>query len=173
MVIWITGLSASGKTSIGRLVYRLWKTESPDTVFIDGDEIRAFFHFDDHTEEGRRLNADRISGLCAWLDSQEINVVCCTMSLFNDLLRSNRETLSRYFEVFLDVPMEVLYRRDNKDLYAPALRGEAGNVVGVDLPFEPPADPDLVIDNSPERDDFTPLAADILARALAAFGQSR
>ena len=63
--------------------------------------------------------------------------------------------------------MEVAYRRDVKNLYAPALAGKMKNVVGVDLPFTPPSAPDMVVDNSQDRDDLRPIAADILKRACA------
>ena len=172
MVIWLSGLSGSGKTAIGRRLVALWKDEAPNTVLVDGDEVRDLLAIPRDTAsftlEGRREVARRICNICAWLDRQDINVVCCTMSFFDDLRRANRETLSRYFEVFISVPMEVLYERDDKDLYAPALRGEIANVIGVDLPFTPPADPDLVVDNSRDGGDLDALAAQILKKAIAA-----
>lgn len=154
MVIWITGLSGSGKTTIGKEVYAKWKSTASNTVMVDGDEVRRILKFDEgekaYSIDGRRIVAERIAEMCAWLDSQEINVVCCTMSFFTHLHRLNRERLSAYFEVYLSVPMEVLYQRDYKDLYKPALRGEKKNVIGVDIPFIPPSAPDMVIDNSAE-----------------------
>ena len=171
MVIWLTGLSGAGKTSIGRQVYALWKEIAPNTVIVDGDVVLRLLRVppgeEAYTLEGRRVVAKAISDICAWLNSQEINVVCCTMSLFPEIQRRNRESLSDYFEVYVQVPMEVVCRRDTKDLYGPAQRGEVKNVIGVDLPFVPPEAPDLVVDNSEDRDDFEPLAKDILRQALA------
>ena len=173
MVIWITGLSGSGKTTIGKHVYSQWKILAPHTVMIDGDEVRRILKFDtgdaSYTLDGRRVVAERICEMCAWLDRQQINVVCCTMSFFPHLHRRNREELSAYFEVFLSVPKEVLYRRDYKNLYAPALRGESKNVVGVDIPFTPPENPDLIIDNSEDHfvdSELDALGQDILTKAL-------
>jgi adenylylsulfate kinase len=168
LIIWLTGLSSSGKTTLGRHVYDLWRAEEANTVIIDGDEIRNVIKSttsDTYSMEGRRTVAGHYCDLCAWLDRQDINVVCCTISSFEDLRARNRETLSKYFEVYIEVPMEVLYRRDSKNLYAPALAGEIKNVVGVDLAFSPPSAPDMVVDNSQDRDDLKPLAADILNRA--------
>ena len=151
MVIWLTGLSGAGKTTIGRHVFQLFKERAPNTVLIDGDEIRRLFRWHEDecffTLDGRREVAERIAELCAWLDRQGINVICCTISLFKHLHERNRETFSNYFEVFIEVPMETLFERDGKNLYAQARRGEIKNVIGVDLPFSPPKNPDLVIDN--------------------------
>ena len=128
MIIWLTGLSGSGKTTIGRHLDANLKARAQHTVMVDGDEVRRILKSDrgpeSYTLEGRRLVAERIAEMCAWLDRQEINVVCCTMSRFHDIQRKNREVFSKYFEVYLSVPMEVLYRRDNINLYGPALRGE-------------------------------------------------
>ncbi len=170
MIIWLTGLSASGKTTLGRHICDLWRAEEPNTVIIDGDEIRNILKYnsgDAYSEESRRIIAGHYCDLCAWLDRQDINAVCCTISSFEDLRARNRETFSKYFEVYIEVPMEVAYRRDVKNLYAPALAGKMKNVVGVDLPFTPPSAPDMVVDNSQDRDDLRPIAADILKRACA------
>lgn len=167
MVIWLTGLSGAGKTTIGRHVHAILREKAPNTVFIDGDEIRRIFDWyqDEYffTLDGRREVAERIAELCGWLDRQGINVVCCTISLFGFLHERNRKTFSRYFEVFIDVPLEILFRRDDKDLYARARRGEIKNVVGIDLPFEPPLNPDLVIDNGTKGTDPRHIAERILS----------
>ncbi len=171
MVIWLTGLSGSGKTTLGRHLYALWKAQAPDTVLVDGDDIRRILGREeeerDYTPDGRRNVAERIHEICAWLDRQCINVVCCTMSFFPDVHERNRRVLSRYFEVYISVPMDILRRRDTKNLYAPAMRHEITNVIGVDLPFTPPAASDMVIDNSRDGVDLDALAAGILEKALA------
>lgn len=169
MVIWLIGLAGSGKTTIGREVCRQWKMNAPNTVLVDGDEIRRIFKHDHaprcYTVEGRRQNAERIAEICAWLDRQDVNVVCCILSIFHDVQRRNTETYSGYFEVFIDAPLETVIERDTKNLYGPALRGEASNVVGVDIEFEPPANPNMVIDNRADSLDAATVARDILARA--------
>lgn len=170
MVIWVIGLSASGKTTLGRYIYNELKKVQANTVFIDGDEIRQIFKHDrgssPYTLEGRRVNADRICEMCAWLDRQEINVVCCILSVFEESREWNRKTYSKYYEVYIDVPMEILKNRETKELYAAAYRGEIKNVVGVDIPFTTPKNPDYVLDNSPDNIDFEKAARDILKKAM-------
>lgn len=169
MVIWITGLSASGKTTLGKKVYEAWKEKASNTVFVDGDHIRKIFQHDNkdnsYTVEERKKNADRICDLCAWLDSQGINVVCCILSLFEESRKWNRENYSKYFEVYIDVPMDVLMKREVKGLYKAAREGGLKNVVGVDIPFTPPANPDFVLNNSSDNVDFKKVAAAILTKA--------
>ena len=83
MVVWLVGMSGSGKTTVGRLVYNAYKKIHPNTVFVDGDEIRALFKHDDlkkdYSVEQRRRNAERIYEICLWLDRQGINVVCLSL----------------------------------------------------------------------------------------------
>ena len=169
MVIWIIGLSGAGKTTLGRAVYDLYKKEAPNTVFVDGDEMRRIFKHDQSAEaytiEGRRENAQRICELCAWLDRQKVNVVCCILSIFEESRLWNRRTYSKYFEVYISVPLEVLKRRDPKGMYAAALEGNMRHVVGVDIPFVPPGKPDYVVDNSADNVDLNGEAAEILKRA--------
>lgn len=169
MVIWLVGMSGAGKSVIGRALYRQMKAFNPATVLVDGDEIREVFKHDrsdDHySVEGRRQNAERIRSLCAWLDRQEIDVVCCILSIFEESHAWNRDTYSKYLEVYVSAPMETLVERNPKDLYRRAARGEIANVVGVDIPFTPPANPDLVIVNGPDPVDPDEAAARILAHA--------
>jgi adenylylsulfate kinase len=66
--------------------------------------------------------------------------------------------VSRYFEVFLEVPIDVLVKRDQKGLYSGAIAGTVKNVVGMDMPFPPPIAPDLVIDNGVHAEEFTVIA---------------
>ena len=171
MVIWIIGLSGSGKTTIGSEVYRQWKQTQANTVLIDGDEIRRIFRHnlsaDCYTIDARRINAERIIEICSWLDSQQINLVCCLLSIFPEHQARNRELYKKYFEVFIDTPMDKLAQRDVKNLYSPAQRGEISNVVGVDIPFTKPPGPDMTIDNREDGIDVKSVAREILIRAGA------
>ena len=169
MVIWLIGLSASGKTTLGREIYNQWKSTEPNTVFIDGDEIRDIFKQDQeensHTIDGRRKNAERICELCAWLDRQSINVVCSILSIFENSQEWNRKNYSKYFEVFISVPMDTLLKRETKNLYKLANLGKIKNVVGVDIPFKPPKNPDYIFRNTKALSDIKSTAKEILTLA--------
>ena len=168
MVIWLIGLSGAGKTTIGKCVHREWKKHEPNTVLVDGDEIRELFSLNqedsDYSLDGRRKNAERIKHLCAWLDRQGVNVVCNILLLFSDVSDWNRENLSGYLEVYISTPLDVVKKRDSKGLYSAAEKGEMKNVVGIDIPFPPPAHPDLTIDNSDSNPEHELVAKQILSR---------
>lgn len=169
MVVWVIGLSGSGKTTLGREMARQWRAATPNVVLLDGDEVRQVFAHDRgddaYTPQGRRVNAERLVALCELLDRQGIHVVCCVLSIFGDMRRDNRGRFSRYFEIFMDASLEAVMARDAKGLYAAAKRGQARNVVGVDIPFERPATPDLVIDSSGPCADVPALAGMALRAA--------
>ena len=170
MVIWLIGLSGSGKTTLGTELVRQWQGTEPNTLLVDGDHVRRIFGQDkqaaDYTLAGRRVNAERIFELCGWLDAQSHNVVCSVLSIFPDVRARGRQHFRRYFEVFLNPPLQTLVERDTKGLYRKALSGEITQVVGVDIPFPPPTDADLEIDTS-QSADVPGLARHILEAARA------
>jgi cytidine diphosphoramidate kinase len=169
MVIWLIGMSGSGKTTLGREVALQLRHVAPNTVLLDGDEVREVFahHVGDdaHTVEGRRVNAQRLTALCELLDRQGIHVVCCVLSIFPDMRAANRTRFSGYFEVFMDASLAALEARDTKGLYAAARRGDMANVVGIDIPFPRPARSDMVIDSSGSPQNLDALAAAVLRKA--------
>ena len=169
MVIWFIGMSGSGKTTLGREVVNQLRRFSPNTVFLDGDDVRAVCRHDrgehPYTVEGRRINAERITALCELLDRQGIHVVCCVLSIFPEMRSGHRQRFSDYFEVFMDAPLNVLESRDVKGLYASARRGQASNVVGMDIPFPRPEQADMVVDSSGAGGNVDELATHVLKKA--------
>lgn len=166
MVIWLVGLSGAGKSTIAKEVYTKLKQKRAQTVLIDGDEIRAIFKHDTtpqaYTAESRYQNACRIQAMCQWLDKQQIDVVCSILCVFPEFSQQNRLLFSKYHEVFVDVPLQTLTERDNKGLYQACLQGEMYNVVGIDIPYSPPEQPDLVIQNDFSEQSLVVYTAQIL-----------
>tara|TARA_B100000315_G_C14466251_1_gene536106 strand:+ start:577 stop:1083 length:507 start_codon:yes stop_codon:yes gene_type:complete len=155
MVLWIIGLSSAGKTTLAKEVLRKVKTIQSNVVLIDGDVIREVFSNDlGYTLEDRRKNADRICGLCKFLDDQGINVLCAILSLFPESRLWNRENIKNYYEVYIDNTIEDLEQRDYKGLYRKYNKGKIKNVPGMDIEFVPPTNPDLIIKNDGEIDDL-------------------
>ena len=168
MVVWIIGLAGSGKSAIGRATHELWKRKNPAVVLLDGDTLRHVMGDDlGHTLADRETNGWRMCRLCLELDKQDIDVICCILSLFPEQRAWNRQHYSSYLEVAIDVSMETLRARDQKGLYSGAARGEISDVAGVDLPYPVP-NADLVLENTAPTDDFGPFAEAIIAAAEAA-----
>jgi len=164
MVIWIIGLSGTGKTTLATQVVERIRNLNGKVVLLDGDLIRTLFGNDvDHSIEGRRRNAERLSHLTKFLADQGVHVVAAVLSIFPEWRNWNRENINAYCEVYIKASMQTLLRRDIKDLYGKAIRGEIINVVGVDIPFPEPENPELVIENDSDRIEFGDLTDRILS----------
>ena len=148
-VFWITGLSGAGKTTIGYLLYTKLKAQKNPIVFLDGDELRKVFGNDlGYSKEDRLKSAFRNSRLCKLLSDQEIDVIFCTISMFDAIREWNRENIKNYFEIYLDVSLETL--KDRKNIY----RENNNDIVGINVLAEIPKNPDIVLDNN---GDFSPI----------------
>jgi cytidine diphosphoramidate kinase len=165
MIIWIIGLSGAGKTTLGKELCGIIKNEKPNTVFIDGDMVREIMGNDlGHSLEDRRKNAGRICRLCKVLEEQRINVVCAILSIFPESREWNRINFRQYFEVYIDVPMDVLIKRNQKGLYAAALEGKRNDVIGINIPFEKPVNPDYTFYNTLDLASMGIVALDIFKK---------
>jgi adenylylsulfate kinase len=141
-VIWITGLSGAGKTTIGRLVHDALMQRNAQTIFLDGDELRTVFEGGHKFDRDSRLSLALSYGrLCLMLARQGFTVVCATISMRREVYSWNRANLPGYTEIYLDVADEIRHRRDPKRYYAQTKRGKlnefAGHDQGVDLPENP------------------------------------
>ncbi|MDH5546995.1 MAG: adenylyl-sulfate kinase [Gammaproteobacteria bacterium] len=147
-VFWVTGLSGAGKTTLASKLAQYLKENGKSVVFLDGDELREVFgDIHAHTRSERLALAKRYSRLCKMLSDQNKDVVCATISMFHEVQDWNRANIENYIEIFIDVPIEILVKRDQKRLYSHALAGKIENVMGVDVVAEFPVRPDLTIVN--------------------------
>ena len=153
MMIWFTGLSGSGKSTIANALEQKLTEKNIHTFSLDGDNIRLGINEDlgfspeDRTENLRRIG--HIGKLMA-----DAGLVC--LAAFVSPLNKDRERLrkiigkNRFIEIFVNTPLEVCEARDVKGLYAKARRGEIKDFTGINAPFEAPTYPDLIIDTSTE-----------------------
>ena len=151
-VYWITGLAGSGKTTIGTLFAARLRSSNPAMVMVDGDTIREVVgNVVGHAPEERLRMAQLYSRLCWMLSAQGLDVVCATVSMFNQVRAWNREHLCHYREIWVRAPLDVLVKRDQKRLYSGALNGTVTQVMGMDVAVEEPQSPDVILDNDGSR----------------------
>ena len=156
-VIWITGLSAAGKTTLARAVTERLRDRGRSVVLLDGDELREVLGAvaatsRNHGRDGRLALAFQYAHLCQIVAQPGVTVVIATISLFSEVHGWNRTHLPGYVEVYLRVPLEELRRRDPKGIYGRFEAGELRDVAGLDLPVDEPAAPDYVLDFDEARD---------------------
>jgi adenylylsulfate kinase-like enzyme len=155
-VVWITGLSGAGKTTLALEVVRRLKENTANVVMLDGDELREVFgavapNTQNHGRDARLALAMQYAHLCKVIAAQGITVVIATISLFKEVHAWNRANLPGYFEVYLKIPLEELRQRDPKGIYKRFDAGALTNVAGLDLIIDEPLAADLVIVFEPVR----------------------
>lgn len=156
MVIWVTGLSGAGKTTLCKALYQLLKPKVPELVLLDGDAVRAAVSGDlGYREAERFAHVQRVQAMTKLLSDQRLVVLVAVLYSHPDLLAWNRQHVREYFEVYLHASLTVLQQRDPKGLYAEAAGKQTPNVVGVDIPWHAPTMADLIINTDelepPER----------------------
>lgn len=146
-VYFFTGLSGAGKTTLGGMVYERIKNLKDNVVIIDGDVARKVYVEDiGYTDEERLRGAYRTFRVAKWLSDQGIDVVVCSICMYEEVRKWNRDNIETYNEIYIKVSKETLIIRNKKRLYT-----DGKNVVGVDLPFDEPQYSDLVIENNGDK----------------------
>ncbi len=146
LVLWFTGLSGAGKSTIADLVERRLHAQGRHTMMLDGDNVRHGLNRDlGFTEADRVENIRRVSEVAALMAEAGLIVLVSFISPYRAERQAARERLpaGEFLEVFVDTPVAECRRRDPKGLYRKADAGELRNFTGVDAPYEPPERPDI------------------------------
>jgi adenylylsulfate kinase len=151
LLIWLTGLSGSGKSTIASELERQLYQNGAATYILDGDNIRSGLNNDlGFSEESRIENIRRIGEVAKLFIDAGVVVITAFISPFEkerDWVK-NLVGDEQCFQVFVDCPLEVCEARDVKGLYQKARKGEIKNFTGIDSPFEIPQSPNLVVNTS-------------------------
>jgi len=150
-ILWFTGLSAAGKSTIASLVDARLHALRRHTYLLDGDIVRLGLNKDLGFSDADRVeNIRRIAEVAALM----VDAGLITLVAFISPFRSQRDMARRlvqpgeFVEIFVDTPIEVAEARDPKGLYKKARRGEIKEFTGIDSPYEPPEDPEIRIDTT-------------------------
>lgn len=150
-LIWFTGLSGSGKSTIASRLEEELFNRGYHTYILDGDNVRSGLNSDlDFTDYGRKENIRRIGEVANLFVDAGIAVLASFISPFREEREFVRNTVgaSNFFEVFVDCPLEECENRDVKGLYKKARAGEIPHFTGISSPYEVPESPDILIDTS-------------------------
>ena len=154
--IWFTGLSGSGKSTTAETLTVLLQEHGRQVSVLDGDVVRTHLSKGlGFSKEDRDTNIRRIGFVAAELVSHGGLVICAAVSPYRYTRNEVRSLVGEehFVEVFVDTPLRICEQRDTKGMYARARRGEIKGFTGVDDPYEPPQDPEIIvntIDHSPE-----------------------
>jgi bifunctional enzyme CysN/CysC len=150
-VLWFTGLSGAGKSTIANLVDRKLNAEGRHTYVLDGDNVRKGLNKDlGFTAADRVENIRRVAEVAALMADAGLIVLTAFISPFRDERAMARARVpdGEFIEVFVDTPLAVAEARDVKGLYRKARRGELANFTGIDSPYEAPLEPEIRIDSA-------------------------
>jgi bifunctional enzyme CysN/CysC len=168
-VLWYTGLSGAGKSTIANLVDKKLHSAKRHTYLLDGDNVRHGMNKDlGFTAADRVENIRRVAEMSKLMVDAGLIVSTAFISPFRAERQMARALLAEgeFIEIFIDTPLAIAEQRDPKGLYKKARRGDLKNFTGIDSPYEPPAHPELRIDT-------TSLSPEDAAETIVAYLQSR
>ena len=150
-VVWLTGLSGSGKTTIARTVEDALKSMNRCMVVLDGDEIRKHINSDlGFSKRDRELNVERVAYLSHILSRSGIITIVALISPFRTSRDYARKLIRDFVEVWVKCSLETCKKRDPKGLYAKVTTGEIINFTGIDQNYEISFNPEIILDTDKE-----------------------
>ncbi|KOP23555.1 adenylylsulfate kinase [Hapalosiphon sp. MRB220] len=145
VIVWLTGLSGAGKSTIARGVESKLNTRNSLVEVLDGDEIRRHLSQElGFTKEDREINIRRIGYVANLLSRNGIVVIVAAISPYRAIRDEIRIMSQNFIEVYVDTPLEVCEARDVKGLYAKARSGQIKNFTGIEDLYEAPINPEII-----------------------------
>lgn len=147
-VLWFTGLSGSGKSTIAKGLEEKLHSDGFFSVVLDGDNVRTGINNNlGFSDEDRKENIRRIAEVAKLFVSNGVITICSFVSPTEEIRNLAKSIIGQndFFEIFVNTPIEECEKRDVKGLYAKARKGEIKDFTGINAPFEEPKNPDLEI----------------------------
>lgn len=150
-ILWLTGLPAAGKTTLGKEICRKLKNRGYKIHHLDGDEVRAASKEKlGFSKEDRDKNINLAIDLAKDYQDKGYIVIACFIAPYQQHREWGREKLNNYIEIFVNAPLEVCEARDPKGIYKKARAGEINNFTGISDPYEEPSNPNLELETNPK-----------------------
>jgi adenylyl-sulfate kinase len=151
VTVWFTGMSGAGKTALAKPLEAELRRRGLKVERLDGDIVRQSLTRDlGFSKEDRDKNIERVTFVAKLLTRNGVATLCSFISPYRAVRANVREQVGNMVEVYCHAPLETLMERDVKGLYKKALAGEIENFTGISDPYEPPENPEVVIDSSQE-----------------------
>ncbi|QNA43985.1 adenylyl-sulfate kinase [Lacibacter sediminis] len=147
-VIWLTGLSAAGKTTISDDLVKKFKERSVTIISLDGDDIRQAIKLTGFDEQSRKKHNLTVGYIASKFESMGFVVIVSLISPYVSIREQIRQMCNRFIEVYVSTGIDECIKRDPKGLYAKALNGQLKDFTGISSPYEPPVNPEIVIDTT-------------------------
>ena len=142
MVVWIIGLSGSGKSFLANKIYKKLINKRKKVIWIDGDDVRKYITYDlGYSIADRKKNSKLIADLCKFLENKGFIVICSILSIFKDHQKKNRKKFKKYVQVYINSDLKKLKKANTNKVYK-----SKKNVVGKDIKFPIPYKSDFVIE---------------------------
>lgn len=145
--LWITGISGSGKTTLAVKLSKYFETLNHSHEVLDGDVYRSILSPSaGYTEKERNEFREKVIFIAKLLNKHGVSCIIPLLSSSREVREFARSELNNFVEIYLKCPLEVCIRRDPKGIYQSARLNNDVNVVGIDIPYEEPDSPELIIE---------------------------
>jgi adenylylsulfate kinase len=155
-IIWLTGLSGAGKTTISVNLKSILEFSGHKVEQLDGDDLRKIFPGTGFTKDERIAHCKRIAFLASRLAHHGITVIVSLISPYQAardwgrFMTAHEQDTNKFYEVYVKCPIDECQRRDPKGLYKKVKDGQISNMTGIDDPYEEPENPDLILETDKE-----------------------
>ncbi len=154
MVLWFTGMSGAGKTTLANQIELRIRRHGHRVAVLDGDVMRTKISKElGFSKQHRDENVRRLGELCEMLTRGGVIAIVAAISPYRESRDAIRSKVEDFIEVHVDCPLDVLVGRDPKGLYKRALAGELEHFTGISDPYEPPLNAEIIVDTSIETEE--------------------
>ena len=145
ILFWITGLSGSGKSTMGKKIHKRINNLYGPTIMISGDNVRKIFGLKGHTKTQRLNITKKYCNFAKYITDQKINLIFAVVAMFDQPRNWNRKNIKNYIEIYIKSNLKKIINQNKKKIYHTK---KIKNIVGIDIKPEFPRRPDIVIQNN-------------------------